>query len=434
MKQADMHPSADDAATIESQATADSAEHDASLRVVRPPRAAPAEAARVTRAEIDLARVRHNLHELTACLKSSGSKLWAVIKADGYGHGARNIATALQQAKVDGICVALLEEGIELREAGINVPILVMGGYYGRHRDGLDALIEHRLTPVVYEASQIDSLARAVRFLAEHGARTTEPYPVHLKIDTGMGRLGVRPEGLGEVLLALQRARELHVDGLMTHLACAGAESLSFTQTQLERFAHAEESVRAAGFSPTWRHAANTAAMLRLPESQLDLVRPGLGLFGVHPCPDHQAPQHRQPNLKPVMRVLSEIVAVRHIPTGEAVGYGHTWRASRASRIATLPMGYADGMSRTMSSGGEVLVCGKRAPIVGTISMDLTMVDVTEIEGVDVRDEVVILGEQTGRLGTDAISADELANHAGSISWECLTSISRRVPRFYRNP
>mgnify|MGYP003956096097 CR=1 FL=1 len=434
MKQADMHSSVKDPAAVSPEADSIADADDAALRIVRPTRAAPAEAARVTRAEIDLARVRHNLHELTACLSPSDAKLWAVIKADGYGHGARNIATALQQAGVDGICVALLEEGIELREAGINGPILVMGGYYGRHRDGMEALVEHRLTPVVYESAQIDSLARAVRYLTSQGAQTASPFAVHLKVDTGMGRLGVRPEGLSDVLTALQRARELRLDGLMTHLACADSESLSATRAQLRHFASADAQVRKAGFNPSWRHAANSAAMLRLPDSHLDVVRPGIGLFGVHPCPTYAGPSLRQPNLKPVMRVLSEIVALREIGAGEAVGYGHTWRAPRTSRIATLPMGYADGLSRAMSKGGDVLVCGKRAPIVGTISMDLTMIDVTDIEGVSLRDEVVVLGEQKSRLGADVITADELASHANSISWECLTSISRRVPRFYRNP
>jgi alanine racemase len=433
MKQAgDKEPSAKQ--TRAAAVPDDGSSGETPLRVVQPPRAAPAEAARVTRAEIDLARVRHNLHELRGVLKPSGAQLWAVIKADGYGHGARNIATALQQAKVDGICVALLEEGIELRAAGIDCPILVMGGYYGRHRDGVEALLEHRLTPVVYEPRQIDALAGVVRYLQDHAALPNEPYDVHLKIDTGMGRLGVRHDALDEVLRALRAKPELRVDGLMTHLACADAESLDVTRAQLRRFSSAEGSVRAAGLQPTLRHAANTAAMLRLSESHLDMVRPGIGLFGVHPCPPHATPSIGMPNLKPVMRVLSEVVALRHLGVGEAVGYGHTWRARRPSHIASLPMGYADGLNRRCSNGGEVLVCGKRAPIVGAISMDLTMIDVSDIDGISLRDEVVILGEQKGRLGSDAITADELARRADSISWECLTSISRRVPRFYRNP
>ncbi|HZO14726.1 MAG TPA: alanine racemase [Polyangiaceae bacterium] len=402
------------------------------MRILRPPRAAPAEAARVTRAEINLAHVRHNLREVRACLDADArargqetpTKIWAVLKADGYGHGAAAIATSLESHGIDGLCVALLEEGLELRNAGVRAPVLVMGGYYGRFRDGVEALIEGDLTPVIYDAGQIEALAAAARFMQR------SPIPVHLKIDTGMGRLGVRESGLGEMLRILRGTRELRLEGLMTHLACADSD-LQSTCAQLEDFELASTRVREAGFSPTLRHAANSAALLRLPSSQCDVVRPGLAIFGVHPCAPDRA---RPPNLKPVMRVLSEVVALRDLPAGAAIGYGHTWQARRPSRIATIPMGYADGLSRALSNRGAVLIAGRRAPIVGTVSMDLTMVDVTDLPAISIRDEVVILGHQRGRLGEDTITADEIAAHIGTISYECLTSISRRVPRFYRHP
>ncbi len=409
------------------------------LRVVRPPRAAPAKAARVTRAEINLANVRHNFRELIDGLvadraeapsqgAATRARLWAVLKADGYGHGARAVATTLEHAGVDGLCVALLEEGIELREAGVSCPVLVMGGYFGRRRDGVEALLEHHLTPVVYDPGQIELLAAAARFMQRREVA------VHLKVDTGMGRLGVRPAELEGTLNALSLAKELRVTGLMTHLACADAHSLEATRAQLAEFDRAAAIVRRAGFAPSIRHAANSAAMLRAPEAQLDLVRPGLALFGVHPCPGEPSSARRRPNLRPAMRVLSEVVALRDIAPGESIGYGHTWTAHRASRIATIPMGYADGLNRALSNRGELLVCGRRAPIVGTVSMDLVMIDVTDVPGVAVRDEVVVLGEQKGRLGADVITAHEIAEKIGTISWECLTSISRRVPRFYRHP
>lgn len=403
------------------------------LRVVRPPRAAPAKAARVTRAEINLAHVRHNFRELVDCLSAdreggARARIWAVLKADGYGHGARAVATTLEHAGVDGLCVALLEEGIELREAGVSCPILVMGGYYGRYRDGVEALLEHRLTPVVYDAGQIESLATTARFMRR------QAIDVHLKIDTGMGRLGVRPGELDPAVEALRAANELRVSGLMTHLACADAQSLETTHEQLAMFARATAEVERAGFSPSVRHAANSAAMLRLPATQLDVVRPGIAIFGVHPCPREASESRRRPNLRPAMRVLSEVVALRDIPAGSSIGYGHTWTAPRPSRIATIPMGYADGLNRALSNNGEMLICGRRAPIVGTISMDLAMIDVTDIPGASLRDEVVIVGEQKGRLGSGTITADELAHKVGTISWECLTNISRRVPRFYRHP
>lgn len=412
--------------------------------VLRPRRARPAEAARVTRAEINLALVRHNLRELEACLRADAdvhgrapARIWAVLKADGYGHGAPNVATTLQHAGVDGVCVALLEEGIELRDAGVSCPVLVMGGYYGRFRDGVEALLEHRLTPVVYESSQIESIAAAARHMKLPAGTPRTPggrVTVHLKVDTGMGRLGATEAQLDEACAALSSNPELIMDGLMSHLACADAEDLETTHEQLRRMSDMLERVRRAGFAPTMRHAANSAAMLRSPAAHLDMVRPGIALFGVHPCPTASGGAARAANLKPVMRVLSEVVALRDVPKGSAIGYGHDWRASRPSRIATIPMGYADGLSRALSNKGEVLIGGQRVPIVGTVSMDLTMVDVTDLPSVSVKDEVVVLGEQRGRLGQDAITAEEIAAKIGTISWECLTSVSRRVPRFYRQP
>ena len=388
------------------------------LRVLRPRRAAPADAARVTRAEIDLARVRHNLHALQALTEA---QVWTVLKADGYGHGATQIGVTLEQAGVDGLCVALLEEGIELRHAGVSCPILVMGGYYGRTRDGAEALVEHNLMPVVYDRAQIEGIATALKFMRAS-------LPAHLKIDTGMGRLGARPEQLDGVIQTLGRHREIELKGLMSHLPCADTD-LEQTRRQLQLFEKLCDD-KLAFARGAMRHAANSAAMLRLPEAQLDMVRPGIATFGVHPCP----PSAGAPNLKPAMRVLSEIVALRDLPAGSAIGYGHTWRAERPSRIATIPMGYADGLSRELSNKGHVLVSGRRAPIVGTVSMDLTMIDVSDIPHASVRDEVVILGHQRGRSGDDEITAEEIAAHCGAIPWEVLTSISRRVPRFYRNP
>lgn len=403
-------------------------------KVVRPRLASPSEAARSTRAEINLAHVRHNLRELEVCLREGATdgrpaRIWGVLKADAYGHGARALATTLERAGIAGLCVALLEEGIELRNAGIRCPILVMGGYYGRRRDGIEALISHDLTPVAYDAEQLDGLARTLRYLERPG-----PLDVHLKIDTGMARLGAVPTELPALLARLGETRELRLGGLMTHLACADDEAWEPTRAQLVAFDVATEAVREAGLEPGLRHAANSAALLRWPATHLDVVRPGLALCGVHPCPNAPSSGVRTARLKPVMRVVSEIVALRDVPEGTGVGYGHEWRASRPSRIATIPMGYADGLGRGLSHGGSALVGGKRAPVVGAVSMDLTTIDVTDVPGVTLRDEVVLLGPQRGRLGTDCIDAAEIAAQTGSIPYEVLTSISRRVPRFYRQP
>jgi alanine racemase len=407
----------------------------ASIRVLRPRRAAPADAVRPTRAEVNLAHLRHNLRVLTRSVAPASGpapQVWGVLKADAYGHGAPAVARTLERAGITGLCVALLEEAIELRAAGIRTPILVMGGLHGLRRDGIEELVANELVPVVYDAGQIERIATFARFEAQTEVR------VHLKVDTGMGRLGVSREDLDGVLEALARFPEVKLDGLMTHFACADAPDLETTREQLRLFREIEQKAARVGLVPRIRHAANSAATLRLPEARLDVVRPGIAIFGVSPFEgdaivgDAAAAVARE--LKPVMRVRTEIVALRNVAPGDRIGYGHTWKAERPSVIATVPMGYADGLSRSLSNKGHALVRGKRAPIAGTVSMDLTMVDVTDVPGVRLGDEAVVLGPQEGPLGKDSIGAAEVAGHSGAIPWEVLTSISRRVPRFYREP
>ena len=405
----------------------------ASMRVMRPRRAAPADALRPTRAEINLANLRHNYRALeshvarAATSEHSGPavhrpKIWGVLKADAYGHGASAVARTLERAGMPGLCVALLEEAIELRSAGIRVPILVMGGYFGPRRDGIEELFEHQLTPVVYDAAEVERIATVIRF------SDREPLRVHLKVDTGMGRLGVSPRELPGVLDAFARHPQVQLHGLMTHLACADADELGVTEEQLAKFAELRALVSKRGLHPKVLHAANSAAMIRMPAAWLDAVRPGIALFGVAPRAG------LLPELRPVMRVRSEIVTLRTIAKGEAIGYGHTWRAERESQIATVPMGYADGLDRLLSNKGHALVQGRRVPIAGTVSMDLTMIDVTDVPNARIGEECVLLGPQEGTLGRDVITADEIAEKTGRISWEVLTQVSRRVPRFYREP
>jgi alanine racemase len=398
-------------------------------RVLRPRRAAPADAVRPTRAEVNLEALRHNLRVVRK--HAQGARVWAVLKADAYGHGAPAVARTLERAHVDGFCVALLEEAVELREAGIVAPILVMGGHYGAAHD---EVLARGVLPVVHDAGQVDAFARLVRSGVAEG-----PIDVHLKVDTGMSRLGATMGELPELAAKLAACPEVRVCGLMTHLACADSPTNDETDEQMARFDEATALLAGHGIRPDVRHAANSAALLR-GQARLDAVRPGLALFGVSPL---AAGGPLTTELRPVMRVRSEIVALRDVGEGAPVGYGATWRAPRPSRIATLPMGYADGLSRQLGSsnaggaarpGGHVLVRGQRAPIVGAVSMDMTMVDVTGIPGAAVRDEVVVLGAQEGRAGHAVIGADEIAAQAGTIPWEVLTSVSRRVPRFYREP
>ncbi len=373
----------------------------------------PGDVVRPTRAEISLANLRHNLQKLR---RRSSAPVWCVLKADGYGHGAKACARTLERAGAAGICVALLEEGIELREAGVTLPILVMGGYYG---NAYGELLDNELTPVIYDAGQLEQLASEVNY------RGLPPANVHLKLDTGMGRLGATPAELQSLVDVLRLRPELKLQGLMTHFACADT-SLESIAEQLRLFDELTTKLRAQGCVADLRHAANTAALLNAPDSHLDLVRPGVGIFGVEPNVGSA------PELRPVMRVVSTVIAVRELSAGQSVGYGATWTAQRPSRIATIPMGYADGLARSNSNRGHVLVRGKRVPIAGTVSMDLTTIDVTEIPDVRVGDEVTVLGSQSGPLGQDTITAREVAEIEGTIPWEVLTDVSRRVPRFYR--
>jgi alanine racemase len=381
--------------------------------VLTPRRAEPADSVRPTRAEISLAHLRHNLLALS---RASAVPVWSVLKADAYGHGSKAVARTLERAGSAGICVALIEEGIELREAGIVVPILVMGGHYG---NAWPELIRHRLTPVLSRPDQLASLAEEVRFAG------APALPVHVKIDTGMARLGVPLAELGAFASALGQQPELQLDGVMTHFASAESDGES-VQHQLDLFAAGCGVLEAHGLPVRRRHAANTAASIGHPRARLDLVRPGIGLFGMAPG------VRNAPALRPVMKVRTEIVALRTLPSSANVGYGATWTARRESHVATIPMGYGDGLSRALSNRGHVLVRGRRAPIIGAVSMDMTSVDVTDVPGAAIGDEAVVLGSQRGPLGEGTLTAEEIAAKSGTIAWEVLTAVSRRVPRFYR--
>ena len=407
--------------------------HD-SVRVLKPRRAAPADAVRPTRAEVNLAALRHNLRVVMRHAKeASGSRapahVWPVLKADGYGHGAPAVARTLERAGAEGFCVALLEEAIELRDAGIRAPILVMGGFNASSRGACEEIAARDVVPVVYDVSQIEGLARAARAMGR-------PVVAHLKVDTGMARLGLHMADLETFADELAQVPEVRITGLMTHLACADAEESApqsgFTAEQVAKFEEATVRLTRKGIvdERTLRHAANSAALLR-GDAVFDAVRPGIAIFGVSPMSRALAPNSE---LRAAMRVRSEVVDVRTLEPGESVGYGALFRAKRTSRIATIPMGYADGLSRHLSNRGHVLVRGRRAPIVGAVSMDMSMIDVTDVPGACLGDEVVVLGAQEGVLGKDTITADEIAAHGGTIAWEVLTSISRRVPRFYREP
>ena len=382
-------------------------------RVFQPRRTVPTDVVRPTRAEVSLPNLRFNLRQLS---RRTAADVWCVLKADGYGHGAKACARTLERAGAKGLCVALLEEGIELRNAGIQVPILVMGGYCGSAES---ELLAHHLTPVVYDAGQVERLGAEARY---RGAKVN----VHLKVDTGMGRLGFSPHEAEAICAAMLKYPELCAEGLMTHFSSAGSDQAE-VERQLDVFDEVTVLLAQRGVRARARHAANTAALLTCKRSHLDIVRPGIGVFGLAPDVELVSP-----GLRPTLRVLSTVVALRDLQPGQSVGYGARWKAERASRVATIPIGYADGLSRGSARGGHVLVRGKRAPIIGAISMDLTTIDVTELEGISIGDEAVVVGEQLGTLGSDCITVEEIAQREGTIAWEVMTSVSSRVPRFYR--
>jgi len=363
---------------------------------------------RPTRAEILLDAIGHNLRVVQEA--AAGRKILAVVKADAYGHGVVPVARRLQEEGVDGFGVALAEEGIELREAGIDRAILVLNGINGgAHRE----IIAAGLTPVVYELSE----ARAFELVS--GSR---PIDVHLKVDTGMGRLGVPLGELSDFLRELRRFPSIRIAGLMTHLSTADADP-QYVAEQLAGFSEARGLVRRFGHEPAVLHVANSAALFRHPESHFDWVRTGLALYGYPGSDTIDAP------LRPALRWRTEVLRVRTLQAGESVGYGRSFRAPAETRLATIPVGYGDGLLRSASNRGQVLIGGVRCPIVGNIAMDLTTVDVSGVSRVAVGDEVLLLGEQGGSV----LDARDLAVAAGTIPYEVLTNVSRRVPRVYLN-
>ena len=372
---------------------------------------------RPTWAEIDLDALSHNLHVIRERADAK-VRVMAAVKANAYGHGAVECARRLESAGVDWFGVALPEEGIELRRAGITRPILCLGGFWKGQEA---ACLEQRLTPVVYRLDLIESLNRAARdakVIAE----------VHVKIDTGMGRLGVRADEVSEFAQAAKRFTNIRIDGLMTHLAAADDETKEeFTNDQLLSFQNAVQVFRENGFAPEFIHAANSAATFAYARDGENMVRPGGTLYGF--TRDVLPANVETPPLRPVMSLHSRIMLLKKVPRGEHLGYGCTFETGRDSLIATLPIGYDDGYRRALSNRGRVIVRGEFAPVVGRVSMDLTLVDVTDVPGVAVDDQVTLLG----RVGAVSITAEDVGELAGTISYEITCGISNRVPRKYVN-
>jgi alanine racemase len=365
---------------------------------------------RPTYAVVSRSRLRANLAAVKA--RAAPARVMAILKANAYGHGLEAVARCLAP-QADAFGVALVEEGITLRRLGIETPILVMGGTWTRQ---IPLFLEHRLTLTVPSVARLRDVEEAA---AAHGARAK----VHLKIDTGMERIGVRYYNAESLLEAAAASPHVEVEGIYSHFANADAEDLSHARLQLERFLEVLRFYeRRSRPAPPLRHIANSAALLRMPEATLEMVRIGILLYGVYPFPD--AP--RTVEVQPALSWRSRVVYFKVVEAGSPVSYGSTWKSDHKVRLVTVPVGYGDGYFRSMSNRAEVVLRGKRHPQVGRICMDQVMVNIEGGEGWN-GDEVVLIGEQGG----SRVTVEELAGWAGTIPYEILTAINARVPRLY---
>jgi alanine racemase len=372
------------------------------------------ETQRPTVAEIDLGALRSNFRVLRAV--ASHGELIVVVKADAYGHGAVTVARTLLDEGCRHLGVATLDEARELREAGIRARVYLQAGFFAEQAAEIVAL---DLTPFVFEAPMIGLIDRAA------AAAGRIDFPIHIKIDSGATRLGVMPADIPDVIEAVRAASSVRLEGVCTLLANAGDPKSPITDAQLRAFTGAIETLNAAGMKPSVIHVANSAALVLRNDSHFNLARPGLAIYGLPPV----AAVRDRVELRPVMTFKTRLMQIKRAPAGSGVGYGHTFITPRESLIGVLPVGYADGYRRGLQHGGEVIVRGVRAPVVGAVSMDLTTIDVTDIAGASVGDEVILWGESGGEV----ISVNDVARLAQTISYEMLCTVGKRVPRVVRS-
>jgi alanine racemase len=364
-------------------------------------------------AEIDLGALGANYRAIQSA--GRGAELMAVVKADAYGHGAIEVTRALRGEGCGHFGVARVCEARELREAGVRERIYLLGGFLAGEAEeivGLD------VTPFVYDVALIAPMQRAVE------AQARANFPIHLKIDSGATRLGILSDELDQAIAELVRAPSLTVEGVCTLLVNAGDPRSPVTGAQLQVFDAAAARLRAAGIDLRVAHVANSAASILRPDAHYSLLRPGLAIYGLPPVP---AVRERV-ELRPVMTFKTRVVQVKRVPAGVGVSYGHTFVTPRPSAIGVLAVGYADGYRRGLQHGGEVMIRGRRAPVVGAVCMDLTMVDLTDVPGAAVGDEVILWGG----AGEAMISVNDIARLAQTISYEMLCTVGKRVPRVYR--
>jgi alanine racemase len=366
--------------------------------------------ARPTLAEIRLSALRHNAKAIRALLPQ-GVGLLGIVKANAYGHGALPVARALESDGFRMLGVATVEEGVELRGGGIRLPVVVLGGVDPPQAAEAHA---HGLSTVLFDLGQIAYLARA----AEADGR---PFPVHVKVDTGMGRLGLLPRKAMEAASLLASTPALRLEGWMTHLSSAdgpSAEDREYTEAQLAAFRETLPAMRRAFGVGVGVHALNSAGIFRFREEPFDLVRPGISMYGCSPLP----PGDASADLRPVMRVVSKVLSLKELPAGHAVSYNRRFHCDGARRIAVVPIGYADGYRRALTGRARMSVAGHPVPVAGTVCMDHTMIDVTGVPGVAIGADVEVMGEAS-------MGAEEMARVCGTIPYEILVQVGARIPR-----
>lgn len=368
-------------------------------------------------ADVDLAAITHNVHQLRETVAPAA--VWVVVKANAYGHGAVPVARAALAAGATGACVAMVSEGVELRAGGIAGPILVLSQ---SPVEDFDSLIAHRLTPTLYTPEAIVAFAGAVGRLGD------ADYPVHLKIDTGMHRVGASPADAVVLADAIVSDRRLRLEGVFTHLAMADEPGAASNQRQLSLLDDVLAALSAAGHKPEFVHVANSAAALTFDPAHRDLVRIGIAMYGVAPGP---LLGDRCTTLRPALSLRARVSLVKRLAAGDGVSYGLRHVCATDTNIATVPLGYADGVPRRLfGAGGCVLIAGVRRPIVGVVTMDQLMVDCGD-DQVSIGDEVVLIGEQRGAAAVAQITVEEWADRLGTIGYEVLCGLGQRIERFY---
>jgi alanine racemase len=367
---------------------------------------------RPTCAEVDLGILRENLNAIRAFV--SPSTIMAVVKANGYGHGLERTALALQQAGVDSLGVAYIEEAIALRHCGVTIPVLVFGGLL---HDQLELYIKHDVDVTASSVSKLEQIEATAERLKRRAR-------VHLKIDTGLERIGVHHYSADKLFDAALRAKHSEVVGVYSHFADVNLDDLTISQVQLERFLEALRYYEQRAHAPFLRHIASSSGLMALKASHLDMVRPGLALYGVYPGPGYSSIVP----LKPVLSLKSQVVYFKVVRKGAGVSYGHTWFAPEDTRVVTIPIGYGDGYLRALSNKASVIIRGKRSPVVGVVCMDQLMANIGPSGEAYNGDEVVLIGESGG----ERISVEDLAALIGTTPHEILVSLNQRIPRVYR--